>query len=133
MGNSVTLAFIRCEKCVLSKQRTHSGYFCGQKGWQFIGRHQEIGWKKNKQEAKLEALSKESTLVISLHVINLLKRSKLTKAGHRLSLVPDNMRKKMGTLAFCQMAKTRSTLDPPKRHNGHHRGGDNSEGKFRTY
>lgn len=93
----------------------------------------KLSWKKNKQEAKLEALSKESTLVISLHVINLLKRSKLTKAGHRLSLVPDNMRKKMGTLAFCQMAKTRSTLDPPKRHNGHHRGGDNSEGKFRTY
>lgn len=75
---------------------------------------EEIELEEEQTEAKLEALLKESTLVISLHVINLLKRSKLTKAGHCLSLVPENMRKRMGTLTFYQMARTRSTLYPLK-------------------
>ena len=45
---------------------------------------EEIELEEEQTEAKLEALLKESTLVISLHVINLLKRSKLIKAGHCL-------------------------------------------------
>lgn len=57
----------------------------------------EIELEEEQTEAKLEALLKESTLVISLHDINLSEKKKAHKAGECLSLVPGNMRKKTGT------------------------------------
>ena len=44
---------------------------------------EEIELEEEQAEANLEAFLKERTLV-SLHDINLLKRSKLTEAGHCL-------------------------------------------------
>ena len=95
MGNSVPLAFISCEKCALLN--TLRILLWIKRMAIYWKASEEIELEEEQTEAKLEALLKESTLVISLHDINLLKKSKLTKARQCLSPVPDSMRKNMGT------------------------------------